>query len=317
MKPKAILFYQKPFTAETEQMGCYYFNILNAVLQCKALDCQIVPPLLPLCPRDNTKVEKQPEISWSSAILTIGEISSDKVLEYSKVPHISLSEFIEQSKGRVRMQPQSLSFRGQMFYQDETSEYWIQALPGRWDTEGNDPNTFFCELYSMLPLHQHPLSRTPPWFVEESKKPFLGVHWRRGDRGNYSLGPIALALWNSTQPEQVANEINRILAKNSDLEWVYVSTNSGSEKDRQTLQRLVKKPLRYLERDTILEPLDIWQWDICDLLLCSQAKYLLLSPGGLLRSSAFGRLMIAQNYLNHPTDALNSFMPIVQARVLQ
>lgn len=317
MKPKAVLFYQKQFTADTEQMGCYYFNVLSAVLQCKDLGCSIVPPLLPLCPRDNTKVEQQPEISWSSAILTIGQISSEKVLDYSQIPSISLEEFAEKSGGRVRMLPQSLQFRGHMFYQDETSEYFLQTLPGRWDTQGTDPHLFFNELYPQLPFLQGPLSRTPPWFTELAKKPFLGVHWRRGDRGNYSLGPIAFALWSSTQPLQVASEINRILKANPELEWVYVSTNSGSEKDRVMLQSLVEKPLRYLERDTVLEPLEIWQWDICDLLLCAQANYLLLSPGGILRSSAFGRLMIAQNYMNRPTDAIHSFMPIVQARSLQ
>ena len=69
---KAVYFFQKPFTADTEQMGCYYFNILQAVELCKRWGAAIVPPRFPLCPRDNTKVEFNSTDHWASSILAIG-----------------------------------------------------------------------------------------------------------------------------------------------------------------------------------------------------------------------------------------------------
>jgi hypothetical protein len=44
MTYEAVFFIQKPFTADTEQLGCYYFNILNATIKCKSWNAAIVPP---------------------------------------------------------------------------------------------------------------------------------------------------------------------------------------------------------------------------------------------------------------------------------
>jgi hypothetical protein len=308
---RAVFFWQKPFTAKTEQLGCYYFNILSAVLQAKDYRCRIVPPLLPLCPRDNAKVEANPHLPWDSAILEIGSVPSEEVLDYSQVATLSLEQFFAESGGRVRMPFEAFETRGYRFTQDYESEYWVIAMPGRWDTQRNDPHKFFNELYPLLPLKKDPLLLSPEWFDIEKKKAFLGVHWRRGDRGNYSLGPIGLALWRASEPAEVAEFINEYLKKNPELEWVYVSTNSGSEKDRALLQQLVKKPLRYFERPNNIPALKLYEWDLCDLLQCAQAKHLLLSPGGFVRSSAFSRLILAECYENNPTEALVSFMPSV------
>lgn len=309
----AAFFLQKPFTSDTEQMGCYYFNILNAVYLCKAFNAAIVPPLLPLCPRDNSRVEKQAQRDWASSILEISSISSDQVLDYSKVPSIGFEEFVARSNCRVRLPDKlrELEICGTLFIHDPESVYWILHLPQRWDIQQVDEYIFYNESYPMLPLREAPLELTPAWFVEKSTKPFLGVHWRRGDRGNAKLGQIGLHLWLSTEPGLVAKEINRYLERNPDLDWVYVSTNSGSEDDRRELKRLVSKPLYFFERPSSVPPKDHWRWDICDLLLSAQAQHLLLSPGGFKNSSAFGRLMIAQYYQNHPSDALVSFLPLV------
>jgi hypothetical protein len=308
---RGIFFWQKPFTAKTEQLGCYYFNILSAVLVARKAGAPLVPPLMPLAPRDNTKVEANPQLPWDSSILEIGSVPSEEVLDYSQVATMSLEQFVAESGGRVKMAFETFHTRGFTFMQDFESEYWIVAMPGRWDTLDNDPHLFFNQLYSSLPLKKHPLLLSPPWFEMERKKPYLGVHWRRGDRGNYSLGPIGLAQWRATEPSDVAEYINEYLQKNPELEWVYVSTNSGSEKDRLLLQQLVKKPLRYFERPAAIPALKMYEWDLCDLLQCAQAKHLLLSPGGFERSSAFSRLILAECYQNNPTEALVSFMPSV------
>jgi hypothetical protein len=310
---KAVLFIQKPFTSDTEQMGCYYFNILSAVYLCRQLEAAMVPPLLPLCPRDNYRVEKQAHRDWASAILEISSIPSEQVLDYSNVASVSLDEFYSSSGGKARLpdKSNSLDVRGFRFTNDPDSEFVLLHLPQRWDINQHDPHVFFNESYPLLPLLESPLDLAPAWFREASKKPFLGVHWRRGDRGNAKLGQIGLHLWMSTEPAVVAKQINVYLESNPELAWVYVSTNSGSEEDRKTLQRLVKKPLYFFERPANIPPREHWRWDICDLLLAAQAQHLLLSPGGFTHSSAFGRLMIAQCYKNHPSDALISFIPLI------
>ena len=309
----AIYFLQKPFTVNTEQLGCYYFNILEAVEQCKSYGAAIVPPRMPLCPRDNTKVELNSNEPWDSSIRTIGSVDSTEVLDYTNVSTLSLNDFYSKSNGKVSMKSSTLDISGITFISEPTSKFWILDLPSRWDIiNGRDHHIFYNILYPMLPLNPSILNgRIPDWYIEKSVRPFLGVHWRRGDRGNTTLGSIGQILWNSTQPNHVAKCINTYLLKNPELEWIYVSTNSGSKEDRTRLSSLVNKPLYYFESPEC-EALDQWKWDITDLLLCAKAKHLLLSPGNLQNSSAFGRLIYAECLQQNPSDALVSFItPIV------
>jgi hypothetical protein len=308
---QAIYFLQKPFNANTEQLGCYYFNVLEAVEQCINYKVSIVPPRLPLCPRDNTKVELNSMNPWDSSIRTIGSVDSSEVLDYSKISILTLREFYYNSNGKVRMKGQTLDISGLIFNSEATSEYWILDLPSRWDLQGKDHNIFYNILYPTLPLKNTVLEgRIPDWYIDKSKIPFLGVHWRRGDRGNTTLGSIGKYLWKSTDPINVAACINKYLVINPELEWVYVSTNSGSDSDRKKLCELVNKPLYYFKIPRVL-PLEQWKWDIADLLLCAKAKHLILSPGSLQNSSAFGRLMYAECLQQNPTDAIVSFIPLI------
>jgi hypothetical protein len=308
----AVYFIQKPFTADTEQLGCYYFNILQAVEFCKTLSAAIVPPIIPLCPRDNTKVEINSTDHWKSSILEIGSVSSTEVLDYTNIPIISLNEFYIRSEGKVKMKSTILEIAGLNFTSDSLSQYWILDLPPRWDTQGNDPYIFYNTLYPILPINPKITDgKVPDWYAVLSEKSFLGIHWRRGDRGNKVLGPIGRALWYSTEPIQIAKYINMYLEKNRDIEWVYVSTNSGSLIDRETLKLLVKKPIYYFDRPLNIKPLNIWKWDLVDLLLCAKSSHLILSPGGLQNSSAFGRLMYAECLKQNPDTALVQFLPMI------
>ena len=308
----AIYFLQKPFTANTEQMGCYYFNILEAVELCRSLNASIVPPQLPLCPRDNKKVELNSTDHWYSSILAIGSIDSTKVIDYTNIKTITVSEFHNQSNGTVKMNNESLTISGLNFLKDDNSKYWIVDLPKRWDIQGRDPHIFYSSLYQLLPLKTSILdSRIPEWYKNNCKKSFLGVHWRRGDRGNSILGQIGKHLWASTEPRLVGKYINNYISKNPDIEWVYVSTNSGSAIDRKILSETVIKPLYYFDTPFEIPALERWKWDISDLLMCAKAKHLLLSPGGLTNSSAFGRLIYAECLRQNPDDALVNFIPFV------
>jgi hypothetical protein len=308
----AVYFIQKPFTPDTEQLGCYYFNILQAVELCKTLSAAIVPPIMPLCPRDNTKVEINSTDHWKSSILEIGSVSSTEVLDYNSITTLSLNEFYIRSNGKVKMKSSDFKIAGFKFILDNSSDYWILDLPARWDTQGNDPYIFYNTLYPILPINTSIISgKIPDWYAVLSENPFLGVHWRRGDRGNKVLGQIGRALWYSTEPVQVAKYINIYLEKNRDIEWVYVSTNSGSLIDRETLKGLVKKPIYYFDRPLNIKPLDIWKWDLVDLLLCAKSCHIILSPGGLNNSSAFGRLMYAECLKQNPETALVQFLPML------
>jgi len=309
---KAIYFIQKPFTVDTEQIGCYYFNILQAVELCRKHGAAIVPPQLPLCPRDNKKVEFNSTDHWSSSILAIGSVDSRRVLDYSQVASLSFEEFCRQSNHRVKMEYDGVDISGISFTADPTSKYVVLDLPPRWDLQGKDPLIFYNELYPILPLRLSLIEgKIPEWYTYYSKSCFLGVHWRRGDRGNAIMGAIGKRLWASTEPEAVGKYINQYLKKHPEITWVYVSTNSGSFIDRRALSRIVEKPLYYFEYDYTVPPLEIWKWDLTDLMLCAKAKHLILSPGGLERSSAFGRLMYAECLRQNPEDALVSFMPMV------
>ena len=305
---EGIFFLQAPFTANTEQLGCYYFNILEATEQAKMYGARIVPPRMPLCPRDNTRVEIDSTKPWDSSILKIGSVDSSEVLDYSQIPTMSLNEFYSKSNGEVRMDMFTLDISGMIFISEPTSKYWIMNMPSRWDTDESDDTIFYNILYPSLPFNPNILdARIPAWYIEESKKPFLGVHWRRGDRGNIAMGELGQLLWSSTNPAHVADYINSYLLKNPELEWVYVSTNSGSNNDRILLRKLVKKPLYYFNMPEV-DPLEQWKYDITDLLLCAKAKHLVLSPGNLNKSSAFGRLMYAECLQQNPSDALVSFI---------
>ena len=314
LRCEGIYFLQRPFTVNTEQLGCYYFNILEALEQCKIHGAAIVPPRMPLCPRDNTLVELNSSQPWDSSIRIVGSVDSTEVLEYSSISTLTLNEFYNKSNGNVRMKSQTIDISGMIFTSEPSSKFWIMDLPSRWDIQGRDPHIFYNILYPLLPLNPNVVDgRIPEWYTIKSKESFLGVHWRRGDRGNATLGSIGNLLWNSTQPNHVADCINMYLLKNPELEWVYVSTNSGSKEDRRGLCSLVNKPVYYFE-NPVCEALEQWKWDVTDLLLCAKAKHLLLSPGTLQNSSAFGRLMYAECLQQNPTDALVSFMPYISLR---
>jgi hypothetical protein len=289
---KAAFFYQRPFTANSEQIGCYYFNILQAVELCRAMECAIVPPNFPLCPRDNSMVEVYKNEHWEKSILTIDSISSAELLEYS-IPTLSLGEFAEASGKRVNMSFLSLEYRGILFIQDPESHYKILDMPGRWDLQGHDPNLLYMKLYKTLPFKRPKIPLATTSLEDILSMNCLGVHWRRGDRGNITMGEIGKRLWKSTEPDQVAKCINILLEKNPKIELVYISTNSGSTYDRETLELLVKAPIYFLYRPRSTNPLEHWKWDLTDLFLCSKASHLLLSPGGQ-NSSAFGRLIYAE-----------------------
>ena len=310
---EGIYFLQKPFTTNTEQLGCYYFNILEAIEYCRKQNpmVPIVPPRLPLCPRDNTKVELYSNATWDTSIRGIGSVDSREVLDYTNIVTLTLDEFHYRSNGNVCMKDKVLDISGIPFTLDRNSKFWVIDLPSRWDLQGNDHHIFYNILYPILPLNPTILEgRIPEWYVANSKKPFLGVHWRRGDRGNIKVGRIGELLWRSTNPIHVAAYISEYCSKNPELEWVYVSTNSGSEADKKQLQSLVIRPIYYYNAP-IVTPFEQWKWDIADLLLCARAKHLLLSPGNLQNSSAFGRLMYAECLQQNPTDALVSFIPLI------
>lgn len=308
----AVYFIQKPFTADTEQIGCYYFNILQAVELCRSWKAAIIPPKMPLAPRDNVKVELNPEEHWKHAIIEYGSVDSSEVLNYSKVNTISFDDFCIKSNRQVVMKNASIEIQGIQFKQDSNSKFLIIDLPKRWDTQGNDPQVFYNSLYSTLPLNCKIIDKNIPlWYSLRFKSPFLAVHWRRGDRGNAILGSIGHRLWISTQPDTVARQINNYLERNPEIEWVCVSTNSGSEFDKQTLKLLVKKELFYFEAPPNVKPLDLWKWDFLGLFLCAATPNLMLSPGGLEHSSAFGRLMYAECLQQNPETALVKFMPLL------
>jgi len=306
---EGIYFIQKPFTVNTEQIGCYYFNILNAYLKAKELGAAIVPPYLPLAPRDNKLVELNSDKPWSTSILDFGRINSADVLDYSNIKTLTVREFHTKSDGRVSMVYEKYTIGNYNFINDPTSTYTIADLPGRWDTQGNDPQLFYKELYKTLPLRSDIINE-PEWFTDLKVKPFLGVHWRRGDRGNITLGEIGKRLWNSTEPDKVAACINWYIEQHPKIKWVYVSTNSGSDEDRELLRDLVKVNLYYLDIPDDEPALNRWKWDINDLLMCSKAPYLLLSPGGFQNSSAFGRLICAE-YLKYNSESRIKFMPMI------
>ena len=308
----AVYFLQKPFTANTEQLGCYYFNVLQAVELCRAWNAAIVPLKMPLAPRDNTKVELNSIEHWSASILEIGSVDSREVLDYSNVKTLTFEEFVLQSKGEVFMTTDRLTVGETEFKKSETSKYCILTVPPRWDTQIRDAYVFYNTIYPTLPInHQILHDKIPEWYTTLSDRPFLGVHWRRGDRGNSILGNIGRRLWNSTEPDRVARYINKYLEQNPELDWVYVSTNSGSEYDRNILISLVKKEVRFFNTPVSTAALDRWKWDLTDLLLCSKACHLILSPGGLVNSSAFGRLMYAECLLQNPSDAMVNFIPLL------
>jgi hypothetical protein len=308
----AVYFIQKPFTADTEQIGCYYFNILHAVELCRSWKAAIVPPKMPLAPRDNVKVELNPADHWKHAILEYGSVDSREVLDYSKMATMSFDDFCTKSNRQVCMTNESIEIQGIQFNQDSNSKFLITELPSRWDTQGHDPQIFYNSLYSSLPLNHTLIDKNIPlWYSIRFKSPFLAVHWRRGDRGNRILGSIGHRLWISTEPDTVARHINNYLECNPEIEWVCVSTNSGSEFDKEVLQSLVKKELFYFEAPPNVKPLDIWKWDFLELLLCAATPNLMLSPGGLQHSSAFGRLMYAECLQKNPETALVKFMPLL------
>ena len=307
---EGIYFIQKPFTVNTEQIGCYYFNILSAFIKAKELGAAIVPPLLPLAPRDNISVELNSDKCWSGSILDFGSINSADVLDYSSIKTLTLAEFHTQSNGRVNMKDDTLTISDFTFVNDSTSSYTIADLPGRWDTQGNDPQLFYRGLYKSLPLRSDFIDE-PAWFRILKLRPFLGVHWRRGDRGNIALGEIGKRLWHSTEPDKVAACINRYIEQHPELEWVYVSTNSGSEEDRQVLKSLVKLDIYYLDIPDGEAALNLWKWDITDLFMCSKASHLLLSPGGFQNSSAFGRIICAEYLKFNHNEPHIKFMPLV------
>ena len=309
---KAVYFLQKPFTADTEQMGCYYFHILQAVEQCKRWGTAIVPPRFPLCPRDNTKVEFNSTDHWSSSILAIGSVDSKEVLDYSHLQTLTLKQFYKQSHGKVRTNIANLDISGFQFTSDNNSDYMILNMPPRWDLQGDDAHVFYNILYDFIPLKSDIIDgKIPDWYKYLSKSHFLGVHWRRGDRGNSILGQIGRRLWFSTDPDKVAACINKYIERNPEIQWVYVSTNSGSIIDRALLKQLVKLPVHFFDAPSNITPLEIWKWDLTDLILCAKAKHLMLSPGGLEHSSAFGRIMYAECLRQTPEDALVSFMPMI------
>ena len=282
-------------------MGCYYFNILEAVELCRSLHAAIVPPRVPLCPRDNTMVEVYSSTHWDTSIITIDSVASTEVLDYKDVSTLSLNEFIEASGKRVTMKYSRLVYNGVEFIQDLQSPYLLLDMPARWDLQERDSSIFYTQLYKTLPLKV----QDKPHAVKFSK-PYLGVHWRRGDRGNVTMGEIGKQLWASTQPEQVAKHINAYLERNPAIQSVYISTNSGSKKDRQRLRQLVRLDVHYLEMPLLTPALDHWRWDLTDVFLCSQADHILLSPGGLEHSSAFGRLIYAEALRKNPNVTVSS-----------
>jgi len=308
---KAIYFYQKPFTANTEQMGCYYFNILQAVELCRTWGAAIVPPKLPLAPRDNNKVELDHTQPWADSILELGTIDSRDVLDYSTVNTITFEEFCSQSNLKVYSNLDVLDISGTQFIKDMGSKFFIINMTPRWDTKNND-SVFYTKIYKTLPFKSQVYKeRVPQWYLDMYKAPFLGVHWRRGDRGNACLGPIGKNLWYATEPDKVAMYINTYLERNKDLIWVYVSTNSGSIEDRELLQLLVKVPLYYLEVPDDIDPLEMWKWDLTDLFMCAKAKHLILSPGGLKNSSAFGRILLAESMKQNMGETKSHFMSFI------
>lgn len=250
-------------------------------------------------------VEVYNSVHWDTSILTIDSVSSTEVLDYTNASTLSLNEFIEASGKRVTMKHSTLKVNQVEFIQDLQSPYLLLDMTSRWDLQGRDTSIFYTNLYRSLPFRE-PNTHNAVNF----KKPYLGVHWRRGDRGNVSMGEIGKRLWASTEPEQVAKQINAVLMANPAITHVYISTNSGSKRDRQRLTQLVNAQVYCLERPSAIAAVDHWRWDLTDLFLCSQAEHILLSPGGLHHSSAFGRLIYAEALRKNPNVTVTS-MPYV------
>ncbi|NBO70946.1 hypothetical protein EBV26_10750 [bacterium] len=310
---KAVYFIQKPFTSKTEQMGCYYFNILQAVELCKIWGAAIVPPMLPLAPRDNYKVELDHTQPWEDSILEYGSINSSEVFDYSKVKTISFNDFCRESDLNVYSNSNNLDISGVQFTKNTKSKYFILNMPPRWGTQKNNEMTFYKIIYSTFPFRNDICKQNiPEWYLNISDTPFLGVHWRRGDRGNLSLGSIGKSLWYATEPDKVAMVINTYIEEHSGLSWVYISTNSGSIDDKELIIRLVKVPVYFLKVPEGVEALDRWKWDVTDLFMCAKAKHIILSPGNLTTSSAFGRIILAESMRQNIDRTQYSFMPFIE-----
>ena len=310
---KAIYFIQKPFTSKTQQMGCYYFNILQAVELCRIWGAAIVPPMLPLAPRDNNKVELDHNEPWEDSILEYGSIDSSKVLDYSQVKTISFNNFCKESNLNVYTNSDNLDISGVKFTKNKQSKYFILNIPPRWDTQKNNEMTFYRIIYSTFPFRNDIFKHNiPEWYLNICNTPFLGVHWRRGDRGNACLGSIGKTLWYATEPDKVAMIINTYIEENPGLSWVYISTNSGSMDDKELIMQLVKVPVYFLDVPEGVEALDRWKWDVTDLFMCAKAKHIILSPGGLTGSSAFGRIILAESMRQNIDRTKYSFMPFIE-----
>ena len=160
-----------------------------------------------------------------------------------------------------------------------------------------------------MPFRDDNIVDKPGWYKAKSKLTYLGVHWRRGDRGNITLGEIGKRLWNATEPTNTSSIINSYIELHPEIKWVYVSTNSGSEYDRNKLRKLVRCELIYQD-DVECEPLERWKWDLMDMQICSQCTHLILSPINLVNSSAFGRLIFAEFIRRGGKEANLSFIPI-------
>jgi hypothetical protein len=87
------------------------------------------------------------------------------------------------------------------------------------------------------------------WF---GKEPFLGVHWRRGDRGHAEMANWGRCYWEWSQPGQISNRLCEILQERN-IRHVFIATNSGSPEDRARVLATTcigfKPDIHYLPED--------------------------------------------------------------------
>lgn len=303
----AILFLQPRPGSHTEQLGCFAMNIWQAAAMV-ASGCW-VEPAIPFAPRDNGRVEAHPDESWETSILAYYTRPASDIFSHSDSGSkwTRLEDFYNGCGGRANMSEigkNTIVIHKEGLYEIEDhcmeesyrfthcaeSPYKICKWPRRWDLTGERTfKDFFLSAYKPLPFRLG-------CAVHENR---ATIHWRRGDRGNYSLGEDSKVKWQKTDPVRFASWASKYLIE-SVMPEVAILTNSGSKADMDAFEKtLVEKgyagKISWILSDYSADPLLSWKKDLAALDDAAGSKLILLSPGGVTTyGSAFGRILVAE-----------------------
>ena len=121
---------------------------------------------------------------------------------------------------------------------------------------------------------------------------YVGVHWRRGDRGHPEMGEQGDRMWALSQPEHLSCEINRLLLEYN-VSAVFVGTNCGTPADRERLRALVHAPLVFLSDLGLFQD---WQHGLdavtVEMFVLAYAKVFLTAGDSFWGSSTISRLVV-------------------------